>query len=190
MNKFLASLRRAFLAFSIAFAAVGGGAVTTVATSVVVATSAQADVGPVEGRHAPGTRQTTFEPLFGFGREADSMGRVQRLCRAGVLPPTAAQYATALGAIRANCANCFPSAAVQDWIARGSAYCGMAPQVVAPVQRVTTHPREQRVVNHPQQAPRVVEQVTQPIQQTAPTRIFVPQPMSVNVICQTCYFGR
>ncbi len=172
-------LKKIAAAAVLAFAALTG----TVTTSVVTATSAQADVGPVEGRHAPGTRQTTFEPVFGFAREADTMGRVQRLCRAGVLPPTAAQYATALGAIRANCANCFPSAAVQDWIARGPAHCGMAPQVVAPVQRVVNHPAPQQRVQH---APRPQpEYVPAP----PPRPAFTPVT-GVMVICQTCYIGR
>jgi hypothetical protein len=124
-----------------------------------------ADVGPVEGRHGPGTRQTTFEPVYGQARQMDVANRVTRLKAAGVHPPTAEQYAKAVKAIQEWCgANCQPSAAVHAWIAEG-------PPAPAARQRPAREPRTQA-------AP--------------PPRAAVHAPASgrggVTIICGSCTF--
>ena len=146
---------------------------------VLTTFAALADVGPVEGRHAPGTRQTTFEPVYGQARQMDVAGRVARLKAAGVHPPTAEQYAKAVAAIQQWCGpNCQPSYAVQQWIAEG------APAPAAR-QRPARAPRAQAASAAPQQ-----EVVRRP---PPPPRAAVHAPAQrggVTINCQICNIKR
>lgn len=146
--------------------------------------AALADVGPVEGRHGPGTRQTTFEPVYGAARAQDVFNRLQRLKAAGVHPPTAEQYAKAVAAIQQWCgANCQPSPAVRAWIAEGVP--AAARTRAAPVQRTQAAPAPQRQVVRHQPQKQVVRRLPPP-----PVAVYAPAPRGngVTVICGTCNF--